>query len=70
MLIHLFIYIFHAMPLEMARAAYESGATYFYRINDDTELIAHWASIFVQELINLPFHSELGPLGESRFYIF
>lgn len=34
--------------LEMARAAYLlSKADYFYRINDDTELMVNWASKFV-----------------------
>ena len=34
----------------MARAAYKDGADYFYRVNDDTELIGHWADIFVKAL--------------------
>ena len=58
------------ISLEMARAAYEGGATYFYRINDDTELIANWANVFVQALNNLPFRSELGPLGGPSFGFF
>lgn len=48
--------------LEMARAAYHDGADYFYRINDDTELIAHWPSKFVQALQALPPpHGVVGP---------
>lgn len=33
--------------LEMARAAYAAGADYFYRINDDTELMVNWPAKFV-----------------------
>jgi len=33
--------------LEMARAAYNAGADYFYRINDDTELMVNWPAKFV-----------------------
>ena len=33
---------------EMARAAYKDGADYFYRVNDDTELVGHWAANFVK----------------------
>ena len=33
--------------LEMARAAYSAGADYFYRINDDTELMVNWPAKFV-----------------------
>lgn len=32
---------------EMARAAYTDGADYFYRVNDDTELVGDWAKQFV-----------------------
>lgn len=35
---------------EMARAAYSAGASYFYRINDDTELLVNWPSIFTHAL--------------------
>jgi hypothetical protein len=38
----------------MARAAYGLGADYFYRINDDTELMGHWPSVFVSALKALP----------------
>ena len=31
---------------EMARAAFRAGADYFYRINDDTEMLVNWPSIF------------------------
>jgi hypothetical protein len=34
--------------LEMARAAYKAGAAYFYRINDDTELMVNWAKKYVE----------------------
>jgi hypothetical protein len=33
--------------LEMARAAYKQGADYFYRVNDDTELLNPWVIKFV-----------------------
>lgn len=48
--------------LEMARAAYKDGADYFYRLNDDTELIDNWPSIFVGALNSLgkPF-GVIGP---------
>ena len=39
--------------LEMARAAYNEGADYFYRLNDDTELIDNWPTIFVNALNSL-----------------
>jgi hypothetical protein len=35
---------------EMARAAYRNGASYFYRINDDTELIINWPKIFAHSV--------------------
>lgn len=38
------------MFLEIARAAYALGATYFYRLNDDTEMLRPWASSFVDAL--------------------
>ncbi len=48
--------------LEMARAAYQGGANYFYRINDDTELTVNWAAAFVKALHSLPRpHGALGP---------
>ena len=50
----------------MARAAYLGGAEYFYRINDDTELVANWAAVFVKALNASP--SSLGPLGLPTRY--
>lgn len=47
--------------LEMARAAYTAGASYFYRINDDTELTAPWARTFVRTLQSLG--SPFGVIG-------
>ena len=49
--------------LEMARAAYDAGANYFYRVNDDTELLANWPSLFVHtiESLGTPF----GVVGPS-----
>jgi hypothetical protein len=37
--------------LEMARAAYTAGADYFYRINDDTELMVNWPAKFVAGML-------------------
>lgn len=39
---------------EMARAAYAAGANYYYRVNDDTELVDHWPLVFVRALHSLP----------------
>ena len=36
--------------LQMARAAYLAKADYFYRVNDDTEMVNNWPYIFVQAL--------------------
>lgn len=48
--------------IAMARAAYEGGASYFYRINDDTELTANWAATFVEALHSLsPPYGVVGP---------
>ena len=42
---------------EMARQAYKDGADYFYRVNDDTEMIHHWPALFVNTLqhLQLPY---------------
>jgi hypothetical protein len=48
---------------EMARAAYAAGAAYFYRVNDDTELLVNWANAFVTALKSLP--APYGALGPS-----
>lgn len=49
--------------LEMARAAYAAGAAYFYRINDDTELMVNWPSRFVagMQAMTAPY-GVIGPL--------
>lgn len=48
--------------LEMARTAYKSGADYFYRVNDDTEMLERWPNGFVQALHKLPApHGVVGP---------
>jgi hypothetical protein len=42
----------------MARAAYKQGAQYFYRVNDDTELLNPWVVKFVSSLevrLSIPF---------------
>jgi hypothetical protein len=39
--------------IEMARAAYNHGANYFYRVNDDTELMTHWPTIMVKTINHL-----------------
>lgn len=36
--------------LEMARAAYNAGADYLYRVNDDTEMLGNWPKVFVKAL--------------------
>eukprot|EP01031_Cornospumella_fuschlensis_P030874 gene30874-37310_t len=49
--------------LEMARAAYKNGAAYFYRINDDTELLGTWPRAFVRTLESLGSpYGVVGPL--------
>jgi len=48
---------------EMARVAYsQSNATYFYRVNDDTELLTHWPTIFVKGIhaLSIPY-GVIGP---------
>ena len=40
--------------VEMARAAYIAGADYFYRINDDTEMLENWPEHFVRSLHRFP----------------
>ena len=41
----------------MARMAYKGGAEYFYRINDDTELVENWPILFVKGIksLSLPY---------------
>lgn len=36
--------------LLFVQAAYESGANYFYRLNDDSEMLDPWAEKFVKTL--------------------
>jgi hypothetical protein len=36
--------------IEMARTAYELGVDYFFRVNDDTELLHPWTSAFIETL--------------------
>jgi len=53
--------------IEMARAAYTAGADYFYRLNDDTELMAAWPSKFVKGLSTLTGpKGVVGPLCNQR----
>ena len=49
--------------LEMARAAYEGGADYMYRVNDDTELIDKWPNAFVKALHSIP--GQVGVVGPT-----
>ena len=35
---------------EMARVAYDLGIDYFFRVNDDTEILQPWTSSFIQTL--------------------
>lgn len=36
--------------IEMARVAYDLGAEYFFRVNDDTEMLHPWTSAFIGAL--------------------
>jgi hypothetical protein len=46
----------------MARPAYEMGATYFYRVNDDTEFRGRWPKLYVRALLSLtPPYGVVGP---------
>lgn len=49
----------------MARAAYELGADYFYRLNDDSEIRGRWPEAYVRTLQALgpPF----GVIGPSSY---
>ena len=47
---------------EMARAAYKAGASYFYRINDDTELLVNWPSIFTHAV-----GAHLNPFNSTQY---
>lgn len=48
---------------EMARAAYRAGANYFYRINDDTEILNNWPTLFVNTLQWLGYpYGVVGPV--------
>ena len=48
--------------IQMARRAYDLGADYFYRINDDTEMLANWPSSFVNTIKGLsPPYGIVGP---------
>ena len=49
---HISSYLF--LSAEMARAAYYGGADFFYRVNDDTELMNKWALTFVSAIDSLP----------------
>jgi hypothetical protein len=50
--------------IEMAKAAYASGADYFYRVNDDTEFLHPWAKAYTEALFSLskPF-GVVGPFS-------
>jgi hypothetical protein len=49
--------------IEMARAAHSNGASYFYRVNDDTEFIHNWPTIYVRTLLSLQVpYGVIGPL--------
>ena len=50
---------------EMARSAYSMNAQYFYRINDNTEMIDPWSSVFINILKSLP--SQIGIVGPQCF---
>ena len=49
--------------IEMARSAYNLGAEYFYRVNDDSEFAVRWPSAFVASIKSLPApYGVVGPL--------
>jgi hypothetical protein len=53
-----------APPSNYAKeCAYMDGADFFYRVNDDNELLTPWATAFVRALANLspPFVGMVGP---------
>lgn len=35
---------------EVARVAYDMGVEYFFRVNDDTEILQPWTSAFIRTL--------------------
>jgi hypothetical protein len=48
--------------LAMAREAYNAGADFFYRLNDDTEITAPFAKVFVNSIMSLsPPYGVVGP---------
>lgn len=53
--------------IEMARTAYNLGAEYFYRVNDDSEMVTNWPTLFVEALKSLrpPF----GVVGPNCRYV-
>lgn len=51
----------------VARAAYEAGADYFLRINDDTELLRNWARVYSHTLMSLGIpYGVVGPYCDQR----
>jgi hypothetical protein len=51
----------------ITKHAYDVGADYIYRVNDDTEMAAPWAHRFVTKLANLgpPNIGAVGPLCQQ-----
>merc|ERR1712178_619489 len=49
--------------IEMARGAYDNKADYFYRINDDTELMNKWPSSFVKAVSSI--QGKIGVVGPT-----
>jgi len=49
--------------LAMGRAAYEGGADYMYRVNDDTEFLGRWPQKFVNALKSIP--GQIGTVGPT-----
>ena len=49
--------------IKMAVAAYNYGAHYFYRVNDDTEMLNKWPTILVKALESLPL--KVGVVGPT-----
>jgi len=53
--------------IAMARAAYSYGADFFYRVNDDTEMVGRWPTRFVKSLTKLPPpYGVIGPFCDAN----
>ena len=46
----------------LARVAYDIGATFYFRVNDDTEFVGRWPAIFASSLQSLSLEPNLSPV--------